>query len=99
VPVVTIDSFCTREGIRPGFIKIDVEGAELSVLRGARETIRRGGAALALFVEFHPSLWPLVGVTRADVERELALQQLHVEPLAAADPWAGEGIAVRLVSR
>ncbi len=65
VPTVTIDSFCAREGLLPSFIKIDVEGAELAVLRGARETIRRGGDALALFVELHPSIWSLGGKRRA----------------------------------
>jgi len=99
VPTVTIDSFCAREGLLPSFIKIDVEGAELAVLRGARETIRRGGDALALFVELHPSIWSLGEATRADLESELECQRLRVEPLTSDDPWTVEGIVVRLVPR
>src|SRR5262245_18753552 len=41
VPVTTIDEFCAREKLTPDFIKIDVEGAELEVLRGAHRTIHR----------------------------------------------------------
>ena len=99
VPTVTIDSFCAREGLQPSFIKIDVEGAELAVLRGARETIRRGGDALALFVELHPSIWSLAEATRADFESELERQRLKVEPLTSDDPWSVEGMVVRLVPR
>ena len=99
VPTVTIDNFCAREGIQPALIKIDVEGAELAALRGARETVRRGGEALALFVELHPSIWTLTGVARADFASELDLQGLRMEPLTAEDPWAVEGIVVRLVRR
>ena len=99
VPTVTIDSFCAREGVQPSFIKIDVEGAELAVLRGARETIRRGGDRLALFVELHPSIWTLVGETRADFELELDRQGLALEPLTSDDPWEVEGMVVRLVRR
>ena len=99
VPTVTIDSFCAREGLRPSFIKIDVEGAELAVLRGARETIRRGGDVLALFVELHPSIWALAEATRADFESELERQRLKVEPLTSDDPWSVEGMVVRLVPR
>ena len=44
------------------------------MLRGARETIQRGGDRLALFVELHPSIWPLSGETRADFELELDCQ-------------------------
>jgi FkbM family methyltransferase len=100
VPVVTIDSFCQREGIDPGFIKIDVEGWELFALRGARDTIRRRGRDLAIFVEMHPSVWPLVGIDRDDVVAEIALQSLEMVTLTPADdPWSVEGVSVMLRRR
>jgi len=99
VPTTTIDAFCGRERLQPSFIKIDVEGGELAVLRGARETIRRRDRDVALFVELHPSIWRLIGVTRADFEAELDRQQLTIEPLAGGDPWTVEGTVVRLVQR
>jgi FkbM family methyltransferase len=43
VPLVTIDSFLGRRGIsRIHLLKIDVEGAELEVLKGAGEAIKAG---------------------------------------------------------
>ena len=42
VPVQTLDSFAQQQGItRLDLIKIDVEGFEIDVLRGAKETIER----------------------------------------------------------
>lgn len=40
VVTVSIDDFCSRNTLRPDFIKIDVEGAEIHVLRSAQDTIR-----------------------------------------------------------
>lgn len=97
VPSTSIDEFCESAGLSPDVIKIDIEGAELAALRGARRTIAGRGAALALFVELHPGIWPSLGVTRADIEDELRRQTLIVEPLpGVGDPWAVEGVCVRL---
>jgi FkbM family methyltransferase len=42
VPVTTIDLFVNREGIeRVDAIKLDAEGAELAIVRGADQTLRR----------------------------------------------------------
>jgi FkbM family methyltransferase len=100
VSVTTIDEFCEQHQITPAFIKVDVEGAELDVLRGARATILRSLPDLSLFVEMHPSVWPLVGVSRQDILTELATQSLEAIPLASvSDTWALEGVCVRLVPR
>jgi len=97
--VTTIDRFCAERGIVPSFLKIDVEGLELAVLRGARDTIRRR-RNLHIFVEMHPSIWPMLGVTREDILAEIDRLGLVVESLIdGATPdaaWALEGMCVRL---
>jgi FkbM family methyltransferase len=97
VPAVSIDEFCVASGLIPDLIKIDVEGAELAALRGARQTIAERGASLALFVELHPSMWPAAGISRVEIEAELRAERLAIEPLdGAGDPWSTEGISVRV---
>ena len=49
VETVTLDSFVRKAGITEvALIKIDVEGAELLVLRGAREVLGKSGPAIYL---------------------------------------------------
>jgi FkbM family methyltransferase len=54
VPVLTIDRLCETGHFWPAIIKIDVEGAEGAVLRGARRTLLRCRPALCL--ELHLDL-------------------------------------------
>jgi FkbM family methyltransferase len=97
VTTTSIDEFCTDNGMVPSFIKLDVEGAELLALRGARSTIASAGDALGLFVEMHPQLWPAFGYSRADLESELERQGLRAERLdGQPDPWSLAGVTLRL---
>ena len=51
VKTITIDTYVAREGIeRIDFIKLDIEGAELKALEGARNTIKRFVPRLAIAI-------------------------------------------------
>ncbi|HEY5219095.1 MAG TPA: FkbM family methyltransferase [Gemmatimonadaceae bacterium] len=97
VATTTIDEICAAQQLRPRLIKIDVEGAELAVLRGARQTIARMDRESGIFVEMHPSAWHAMGVSVEDLHAELAAQGLRAVPLRpSADPWLLEGECMRL---
>lgn len=99
VRTTTIDAVCASLGRRPAVIKIDVEGAELDVLKGARQTIAAAGKELRLYVEMHPGLWPELGITRQQIEAELSAQGLEAEALdGTIAAWDVEGVCLRLRS-
>lgn len=52
VEAIQVDTLCARRAIKPAMVKIDVEGAELHVLRGMAETLRT--ARPLVRVGFHP---------------------------------------------
>lgn len=62
VPCTTVDSFLRREGVREvRLLKIDVEGFEPEVLRGARDALSSGRIQRVLF-EFSPVFYRARGV-------------------------------------
>jgi FkbM family methyltransferase len=97
VRTMSIDDFCEQTGVAPSVIKIDVEGAELDVLAGARRTIQSAGDRLALFVEMHPLEWRRRGIHAASVAEQCAAMGLAAESLDGGPPaWSTEGVCLRL---
>ena len=89
VELVTIDGVCRGERATPRLIRMDVQGAELQALLGARETIRRAGPRLVLVVEMHPQCWPAFGVTEANMRDAIQDLGLAAAPLVAHEPLFG----------
>jgi FkbM family methyltransferase len=58
IRVITLDTFCSAVNLRPDVVKIDVEGAELMVLRGAAKLLRESCPTIILAV--HPD-WLTTG--------------------------------------
>lgn len=59
IEVVSLDEFIPQE-FRPNFIKMDIEGAELSALKGMRKLIRNHSPHLAISAYHKPQdLWEL----------------------------------------
>ena len=57
VEVVTIDEMCDVIGCTPDWIRMDVQGVELDVLRGASRTLN-SAPRLRIVAEMHPREWP-----------------------------------------
>jgi len=52
VPQITLDTFCNTNAVYPDVLKIDVEGAELNVLLGAKNIIKHSQPII--FLSVHP---------------------------------------------
>lgn len=70
VPTIPLDDWCAGDPARvPGAMKIDVEGHELAVLQGGRQTFRAHRPALVM--ECHAASWDELGVSRGDLDDEV----------------------------
>jgi len=80
VPAVTVDAFAGGGSAAPQVLKLDVEGAELEVLRGAAGALA-SGRIRDLFVETHPGELAERGKSEAELD---ALLGAH----GYAEVWA-----------
>jgi FkbM family methyltransferase len=86
VPMKTLDEVCDELGVSPTFIRMDVQGLEYAILRGARRTIARQKGRLRIVLEVHPQLWPMHGVDATGFDTLLAELGLRARPLIADEP-------------
>ena len=85
VNVSTIDQLVLENGLNPGLIKIDVEGAEGLVLRGAAETLKKFRPVV--FAEFSRELLAAKGFKAETVVAELqALGYTVTDPFNSSYP-------------
>lgn len=100
VPVVPLDAAGLRRPV--SFIKCDVEGYELSVLRGARDLLEADAPTLLIEIEDRRAsgrvaatfelLWSLgyqVAVYRAEDKALARIVEGDADPAAAAAAWTG----------
>jgi FkbM family methyltransferase len=66
---VTLDSFVEKNGCIPGLIKIDVEGAEINVLRGAKSVLREYHPEIIISV--HPKHLEVLGYSVGELTKEI----------------------------
>lgn len=67
----TLDGFTSRCGLAPQWVKVDAEGAEINILRGAHKLL--SGAA-TIVCELHPYMWHEFGTSFGEL---LALIKKH----------------------
>ena len=72
VDVVTVDQMCATMERRPTWIRMDVQGLEFDVLRGAHDLLRDARGRLTIVAEMHPEQWVPLGIRVADVDGILA---------------------------
>jgi FkbM family methyltransferase len=61
VEVITIDSYVDGHGLKPDFLKIDVEGSEYAVLLGATKTLRKVRGLMVEVTLRHDGVAKLLG--------------------------------------
>lgn len=98
-PSLTIDDFVLALRLRPTLLKIDTEGAELAVLRGARATLEKYRPVVML--EIHPA-WQPDGIDASEVEalmQEAGYESTTYQdvPIARRQLWLPR-VAARLAS-
>lgn len=85
VDVDTIDSFVEKACSEPGFIKMDIEGAELDAIKGAINTIKRFRPILSIAIYHTPADMFMI---KPLLESEVSGYRFMVRKLEYCDPVA-----------
>jgi FkbM family methyltransferase len=72
----TLDAFCSLKGVRPALLKIDVEGSEVAVLRGASGLLS-GSDRPPILIEYNPLTLSECGANERSVSELLAGYALY----------------------
>jgi len=100
--VETLDDFAALHGVRPEFVKIDVEGMELDVLRGGAATFRE--VVEVIMLEIHPRILMqgegFAGIQELLTSLGFRLLTLQFAPIAdlAGSLVDGRGIPLRVMN-
>jgi FkbM family methyltransferase len=88
VPVVTLDSYLRDSGLpTPRWVKIDTEGAEIRILKGAQQLL---ASDAGIICELHPYAWSEFGNTYDELRQLAAASRRRVRYLDQQDAIGGE---------
>ena len=54
VETITVDDFCSRENVQIDFLRMDIEGYEVEVFQGMRDTFKNAQSGFMVLLELHP---------------------------------------------
>jgi FkbM family methyltransferase len=91
VEVVTVDEVCEAAALTPDWIRMDVQGLEFDVLRGAARTLRATRGRLRIVAEMHPDQWPAYGIGPDDLPAVLSELGLRARSLTTGDGLFRQG--------
>jgi FkbM family methyltransferase len=95
VPVVALDDYCHAHELRPDWLLIDVEGAELDALLGAQSLVLTPDVGIV--VEVHEDLWHSFGATRERFDALVAAAGRRIVPLTGQADALGQYGTIALV--
>ena len=99
-PQISLDEFCEENAVTPDVIKIDVEGAELLVLRGAKNTLSQ--SMPKVFLSVHPAHLEAMGQSTDELLALLAdldYEARSTDDLPVDDLGSGEYVCTPMIPR
>jgi FkbM family methyltransferase len=91
VPMVTLDEISDRLNLVPDWIRMDVQGFEVNVLRGAQKILARKGKPLRIVAEMHPGIWSVNGFGVGQVRDDLRALGLVPKPIGPSTEFLPDG--------